>query len=225
MDKTMGGRLVAFEVIWRNYYEFNTGDKSAVEKPLDTETDYYVILETFEFSDIPDNSILEGLLGSLIDAGLVVDGLITKSEDERRRVWDVRENLDAEMTVYDMCMGYDLSLPQRSMEEYTNRLKSAVALRWPEGVVFAYGHVGDGNLHYAICNIEQGEHHSVDSVVYGLLKDYGGSISAEHGIGLEKKSWLGVSRSDVEIDIMRSIKKALDPAGILNAGKIFDMTN
>jgi FAD/FMN-containing dehydrogenase len=222
MDKAMGGGLVAFEVLWRDFYEFNTSEHAKAEKPLETETPYYAILETFNFSDNPENSRLEELLGTLIEDELVVDGLITKSEDERRRIWDIREGFGAESKFYNASFSYDISLPQSDMEEYTTQVKRAISTRWPEGIVYAYGHVGDGNLHYSILNIDKALHTSVDGVIYELLKQYGGSISAEHGIGLEKKSWLGISRSKAEIDIMRSIKKGLDPKGILNRGKIFD---
>ncbi|MBT4888724.1 MAG: FAD-binding oxidoreductase [Rhodospirillales bacterium] len=225
LDRAMGGGLVAFEALWRDFYEFNTSEHAEADKPLETETDYYVILETFEFGDDPDSSRLEDLLGTLIEDELVIDGLITKSEDERRRIWDIRESFEAETKLYDGSMSYDISLPQSDMENYTNRLKQAIAIRWPDGIVYTYGHVGDGNLHYSIVNIDWNAHEAVDGVVYELLKDYGGSISAEHGIGLEKKQWLGISRSEAEMNIMRGIKKTLDPKGILNPGKLFDMND
>ncbi len=223
MDKSMGGGLVAFEVMWRTHFELNTGEHATSPRPLDTVSDYYVILETFEFDTDPERDRLEELLGGLIEDGLVEDGLITKSEDERERIWNIRESFETEVKAYGISIAYDVSLPQSDMEVYTNRLKARITERWPDAVLLTFGHVGDGNLHYSICNVDESHHHDVDGIVYGLLKEYGGSISAEHGIGLEKKPWLGISRSPAEINIMRGIKNALDPEGILNPGKLFDM--
>jgi FAD/FMN-containing dehydrogenase len=106
------------------------------------------------------------------------------------------------------------------METYIERLEAALHELDPELNLVVFGHLGDGNLHLGI-----GPTHnptSVDKLVYTLLADYRGSISAEHGIGLTKKPYLALSRSDTEIKIMRRIKQALDPKNLLNPGKVFD---
>ena len=87
----------------------------------------------------------------------------------------------------------------------------------------AYGHIGDGNLHFSIYPGEQRDRDAVDEMVYFPLQALQGSVSAEHGIGLEKKAYLGYTRSDSEIELMRKTKRMMDPTNILNPGKIFDL--
>jgi FAD/FMN-containing dehydrogenase len=95
--------------------------------------------------------------------------------------------------------------------------------RWPAGAIAFLGHVGDGNLHIAVGAGTAQDREYVEACVYEPLAPFAGSVSAEHGIGLEKQPYLGISRSDSEIALMRSLKRLLDPAGILNPGKIFSV--
>ena len=223
VNRAMEGRLVAFEVMWKNFFDFNTGKHAKVKRPLDTEAPYYVILETFGFLEKRESNELEDLMISLYEKGWVVDGLITKSEKERRLIWDIRENFDAELSVYGHTLSYDISLPQNNLESFTDEVIRAISKRWPEAVVFAFGHLGDGNLHYSVANVAGELKAEVDQIIYGLLEGLHGSISAEHGIGIEKKLWLHISRTQEEIAMMRRLKKSFDPKNIMNPGKIFDM--
>ena len=106
--------------------------------------------------------------------------------------------------------------------DFAQACGDAMKARWPEAHAFFYGHVGDSNLHVSTSVVYgPGEDmHSVDEVVYGALKGFAGSVSAEHGIGTLKRPYLGNSRSAAEIELMRTLKKALDPKGILNPGKV-----
>lgn len=103
------------------------------------------------------------------------------------------------------------------------RVRARLAQGWPEGKIAFLGHVSDGNLHIAIGAGGADDRESIESCVYEPLADYGGSVSAEHGIGLEKKAWFPISRSPDERLLMRQIKQTLDPHNILNPGKIFDV--
>ena len=95
--------------------------------------------------------------------------------------------------------------------------------KWPKGDSYVIGHIADGNLHLMICprTGDESLHEKSNEIVYGPLKELGGSVSAEHGIGNEKKAWLSHSRSQIEIDLMKSLKKTMDPNNILNPGVIF----
>ncbi len=222
-DRALGGGLVAFEVMWQNFFELNTGQYADAEAPFATKAPYYVLLEMFESDPEADTARLESLLGACIEDGMVVDGVVAKSEDERRRLWDIRESFEAEFRAFGGSIGYDISLPQRDMKDYVDTVTRAVTKRWPEAGVYAFGHVGDGNLHFSVVNVGYDPHPDIDYCVYEPLRAYGGSVSAEHGIGLEKKEFLEISRSPAEIAVMRTIKLALDPNGILNPGKVFDL--
>ena len=109
------------------------------------------------------------------------------------------------------------------MEGYVQSITKSIAGRWAEHHLWVFGHVGDGNLHVGVHVLDESDavRRAVEEIVYRPLQAVGGSVSAEHGIGLEKKGWLHLSRSPQEIALMRTLKSALDPKGILNPGRIF----
>jgi len=110
------------------------------------------------------------------------------------------------------------------MDRYVKQLDKALAQRWAQYHFFAFGHVGDGNLHFFVSPQQDQSpdlHHQVSQLVYQPLQAFGGSISAEHGVGIEKKPYLALSRNDAEVRLMKTIKNALDPQNLLNPGKIF----
>jgi FAD/FMN-containing dehydrogenase len=110
------------------------------------------------------------------------------------------------------------------MAAYIDKVKANVKARWPDGHCYAIGHVADGNLHIFVGPHEQGDFHlASDECVYEPLVEVGGSVSAEHGIGTEKIKWLPHSRSETEIDIMRSLKSSFDRNNILNPGRVFKL--
>jgi len=110
------------------------------------------------------------------------------------------------------------------MDNYVNEIRRQLSERWADSKMVAFGHLGDGNIHLAISvgSLDDAEVHAVERIVYEELGRCRGIISAEHGIGLEKREYLKHSRSEVEIALMRTLKQALDPKGILNPGKIFE---
>jgi FAD/FMN-containing dehydrogenase len=120
-------------------------------------------------------------------------------------------------------IAFDLSLPAAAMESYTGEIANELSNLIGEHKLFIFGHLGDGNLHIVV-DVEPNRYSQakpkVEELVYRMLSALGGSVSAEHGIGVDKKRWLSVSRSEAEISLMRSIKSALDPKGILNPGKL-----
>ena len=126
---------------------------------------------------------------------------------------------------------YDVSLPLKHMLEYTAELEQRLKAEIGNVESVVFGHIADGNLHIFVRpSSEQAyaglnEHEEVNKVVYGSLKNYGGSVSAEHGIGLEKMAWLNINRSHTELNLMRSIKSALDPKNLLNPGKVFSLAD
>ncbi len=151
---------------------------------------------------------------------LIVDAVIPKSESEARSIWEIRENFEDVLEPGPVYL-YDVSLPIREMEAYVARVKQNVRARWEDGRVLTIGHVADGNLHFFVLPHEQGDyHHASDECVYDPLADIGGSVSAEHGIGTDKIAWLSHSRTDAEIELMRSLKRSLDPQNILNPGRV-----
>jgi len=222
-DSALGGQLSAFEVMWQAYYDFIVAQSDATP-PLDAGQPFYVLLESLGGDPQADAAKLEHALASAFDEGLLLDAVIAKSDQEREALWAIRDDVGTLMNEAPMFM-FDVSLPLRHMPDYVGRLESGLRSGWQDARLFVFGHLGDGNLHVAVqAGPEDGsDRERVESLVYTPLRAYSGSISAEHGIGLEKKPWLDVSRSDTEISLMRRLKQSLDPHGILNPGKIFDL--
>ena len=229
-----GGTLNAFEVLWRPFYRLNTdpAHEGSVAAPLDRDHPIYAIVESRGTDPARDAQVFEETLAGALEDGLIVDAAIPQSERERADVWHVREHIDIALR-HDPVFVYDVSLPIVEMERYLEAVEESVRARWADAVFLAYGHLADGNLHVLVAPRPMGAptddldartidawHAESDERVYAPLEAIGGSVSAEHGIGLSKKAHLARSRGATEIALMRRLKETLDPAGILNPGKI-----
>jgi FAD/FMN-containing dehydrogenase len=221
-DRRLGGQLSSFEVMWGEFYRAVTGPGWQTA-PLDRDYPYYVILESQGADARRDEQLFQAALEEAVEAGLIVDAAMPKSRAERDRFWAIREDLGP-ITRDRPLIAYDVSLPIRDMPAYVAEVEGRLAALWPEGRVYVFGHIGDGNLHLVVCprTAVSDPHALADPAVYEPLAQYGGAVSAEHGIGLDKKRWMPVTRSDAEIALMRLLKRSLDPRGILNPGKVVD---
>jgi FAD/FMN-containing dehydrogenase len=166
---------------------------------------------------------LEELLTTALEQEKIVDGALASSETERGKFWQIRENFEPEQDKFDLIYGYDVSLPLEAMEDYVASVRSNLLERFSDAALFAYGHIGDGNLHFSIYPGTSRDRGAIDEMVYYPLQALHGSVSAEHGIGLEKKAYLKYTRSEPEIELMRRTKRMMDPDNILNPGKLFDL--
>jgi FAD/FMN-containing dehydrogenase len=222
IDGRLGGTLSAFEVLWNNYYTTVTNE-DAYRAPMPQDYPYYILVEALGGDATDDQDRFERALMATMEDGLLADAVIAKSDSERADLWALR---DAVMVFIEAgpCFSFDVSLRITDMEEYSNQVKGEIQAIWPRGNAYTFGHIGDGNIHFLV-SVGDGSddaHHKVEEIVYKNLTKYRGSVSAEHGVGMEKKPWLYISRSEEEIALMRRLKRAMDPDGILNPGKIFD---
>ena len=222
-DRRLGGTLSAFECLWQDFYSLVTSPPANSSPPLPQQFPFYVLLESQGADPETDNAQFTAVLEEALIDGLIVDAAVAQSERDCQQFWGIRDDVE-QVFNEGHCFLFDISLPLNQMEDYVSGLKTAfrgtrVRHCW------AFGHVGDGNLHLGI-QVPHGEadalRSTVEAEVYAPLHEFRGSVSAEHGIGLEKKPWLHISRSEPELALMRRLKTALDPTGILNPGKIFD---
>lgn len=222
VDQGFGGLLSAFELIDNGFYAVNTGaGKHAA--PLPGDKPYYAIIEMLGSYQERDAELFETVLGEAAERGYFDDAVLARSEAQRQQIWSIREDLENVVREYQPFYAFDVSLPVGDMQAYIAAVTARLKGRWPEGKIAFLGHMGDGNLHVAIGAGGAGDRHMVEDCVYEPLRPIGGSVSAEHGIGLEKKPWLDVSRNAAERGLMAELKNLLDPGNILNPGKIMDM--
>lgn len=222
MERRLGGQLSAYEVMWGNYFKAVT-EPGYHRAPMERDYPFYVVMEASGADSATDAEKFMSALEAAVEAGLVVDAIIPKSESERDAVWAIREDFEAITDVQPTFL-YDVSLPIRHMDEYTRRVASGLEQQWPGCLCYVLGHIGDGNLHFFITPGfgDESLHPQSDEQIYGPLMEFGGSVSAEHGIGLEKKGWLSRTRSESELALMRQLKRSLDPKNLLNPGKVID---
>ncbi len=221
LDSGLGGQLAAFEALWGNYYDHNTTPAAGNAAPLARGAPYYVIAETLGGDPVHDRAQLEAVLGEALEAGAVSDVVIANSETERRAIWAIREDVWEVQNIAPL-LTFDVSLPIENMKAYVHELTESVGSFAGENRCFVFGHMADGNLHIVVAaGDDAATRAKVEDMVYRPLAAIGGSVSAEHGIGLEKRAYLPLSRTAAEISTMRLLKQALDAKGILNPGKVF----
>ncbi len=224
LGSSLGGALSAFEVMWADFYETLAGDAGRHRPPVAVGHPYYVLIEVRAADQLADAERLQAVLEHALRDSLIVDAALAQSIDQQRAMWAIRDDIDGLGERLEPMMAFDVSLPIRDAEDYAAGVNRRLAARWPRtfrGTTF--GHLGDSNLHFllTIGTADHEEQQAAMAIVYEELRPYGGSISAEHGIGLEKRAFLHYSRSDEEIAMMRRLKNALDPHAILNPGKVF----
>ena len=219
LQRELAGNLSAFEIMWGAYYRAVTGENGH-RPPLPREYPFYVVFQAEGSDPDVDDARFERVLADAFEEGLIADAVIPKSATETRAIWEIRENFEPALVKPPFYL-YDVSLPIRDMAAYVATVEENVDRRWPGGMCIALGHMADGNLHFFVAPGEDGDHRAAsDECVYEPLREYGGSVSAEHGIGLEKLRWLPHSKSSAEIQLMRTLKQSLDPNNILNPGRV-----
>ena len=218
-------KLTAFEFFCQASLQRVT-EHHHLQKPFDTPSAYYALLE-FDCADEQQEAEALGCFESCLTEGWVQDGVISNSETQAASLWQLRE-LISETIAKEQPYKNDIAVRVSCLPGFIAEIEQVVSAHYPEFQLIWFGHIGDGNMHLNLlkptgwtqkdfelsCN--QLTHH-----VYRLVQKYHGSISAEHGIGSVKKTFLNYSRSQHEILLMRQIKKVLDPDGIMNPGKIF----
>lgn len=220
MDAALGGTLSAFEVMWNEFYRLVTTPPAKGTPPLGQEHPYYVLLEASGGGADGDQARFEEALGEAIEAGQVADAVIASSEAQRDSLWALRDDVESFFRL-GMPVTFDISLPVTEMEGYVGDVLARLEQEWPAYRRFVFGHLGDGNLHIIAAGPPSRDAKlGIERCVYEPLAARQGSVSAEHGIGLEKQPWLTLSRSPAELDLMRRLKAALDPRNTLNPGRV-----
>jgi FAD/FMN-containing dehydrogenase len=228
LREASGDRVSSFELIPRIAVELTARHIPDVADPLEHPYPWYVLCElSSSQEDDALAAVLERELGRALERAAILDAAIAQNERQRLNLWRLRETIPEAQRRDGASLKHDLSLPITVLAEFVERAAAWLAAHVPEGRLIAYGHLGDGNLHFNL-NQAPGADRTlflareavVKRAVHDLVRDFGGSFSAEHGIGQLKIDELTRYASPVELDLMRAIKRALDPRGILNPGKV-----
>ncbi len=224
LKSVLDDRIESFELVSRRVFGIVLEHVADASLPFDTEYPWYVLVETATGSNA---DVLQEGLASAAETDLLLDAVIAKNEGESAELWRLRHSIAEAERQDGKSLKHDISVPLSRMQEFLIRGDELLLRLRPDAKLVAFGHVGDGNLHYNVVlprdlSDEEwfAEGNRVTRGIYDLVQDVGGSFSAEHGVGQSKRVWLEDYRAGPELDLMRQLKKTLDPANILNPGKV-----
>ena len=223
-----GERITGFELIGRVVLDMVLKHIPGARDPLSDASPWYVLVELSDSTEgRAIDALLEEALGSAIEAELVTDAAIAASEAQRGAFWKLREDVTEAQKADGVSIKHDVSVPVSRVPELIEKAGAALHAKFPDIRIVAFGHVGDGNIHYNCSKSQRQDAREffaqapdVNRVVYDVVKSLDGSISAEHGLGVLKRDEITHYKSALELDMMRAIKRTLDPQGIMNPGKV-----
>ncbi len=221
-------RLVGFELFSSLCLELVLRYYPACRAPFQQAHPHYVLIELADSRDSDAaREMMEDMLGAALEQGLIRDAALAASGAQSRGFWALRENISEAQAHEGKNIKHDVSLPVSRVAEFIRVTDAAIARAFPGVRMVCFGHMGDGNLHYNVSPPAGVEHDAflanqaaISRIVHDSVAHFCGSISAEHGIGQSKRDELTRYKSQLELDVMRSIKAALDPQGIMNPGKV-----
>lgn len=225
------GALSAFEILPRIGLEmverFREAQGRAYQAPLNAACPYYGLIELEGMRAGLVRPMIEELLSAALEEGVIADGVIAASEGQRLALWSIREEMSEAQKIAGGSIKHDVSVPVAAIPEFIEAANELVERLIPGARPVPFGHFGDGNIHYNISQPEGAEKEAflqqwerVNEAVYELVPSFNGSISAEHGIGVMKRGLLAETADPVKLALMRQLKAALDPKGIMNPGKV-----
>ena len=225
---TCGDRVSAFEIVGCNALELVLEHIPGARAPLAGRRAWSVLVELSDtLADGGLDAVLARELSAALEAGLVSDAVLARSVAEARALWALRENISEAQRIEGISIKHDISVPVGRIPEFLERAERALSAAWPGLRIVAFGHIGDGNLHYNLSKPLAADNAAfvartaeVNRIVHELVVALGGSISAEHGLGQLKRDEVLNYKSAIEMEMMRGIKRALDPAGLMNPGKV-----
>jgi FAD/FMN-containing dehydrogenase len=218
-SEAFAGSLSAFELMWGEFYALGTTALSR-QSPLPNDYGIYVLIETLGVDPERDPVRFEEVIGGMIESGILKDAVIAQSDRQRQDIWAIRDCPGEFPKMHWPQLSFDVSLPAAKIGAFVPFIGDRLRQRWPDIKMVFFGHLADSNLHLSV-RLDPGmSEHELDEVVYPAVGEWGGSISAEHGIGSLKREWLHYSRTPEELALMRLLKASLDPKNILNPGKV-----
>jgi len=214
--------LSAFEVMWQDYYALVAASGTGRD-PLPADQPFYALMETLGNDPDVDEQLMSGFLEDIYEQGLVAEAVLAASERQCQDLWRVREGAEVVVANLSPFISSDLSVDTRRTATCVAEIQSALKARFPEARFATWGHLGDNNIH--ICLHAGQDTHAlewqIEDTMFSVLARYGGSITAEHGVGRAKRDFLHYCKTPEELHLMRVIKQAIDPRNLLNPEVMF----
>jgi FAD/FMN-containing dehydrogenase len=224
LQSETGGLISAFELIPRIAIELVLAHVTGMRDPLAAPSPWYVLVEATSAAQFDLTAVFEAALAG---SELASDAVVAASDTQRAALWALRENISEAQKREGASIKHDVSVPVSSIPAFLERATREVLWALPGARPVSFGHIGDGNIHFNFSVPKGGDAASflarwdeIQRLVHDVVRDFGGSISAEHGIGVQKRDQLPRYKSAAELDVMRALKRTLDPGNILNPGKV-----
>ena len=223
MQSRFGNSVAAYELMWDSFVQASISWLK-LSAPFAERHPLLALINVDGKDEAQLQADVQQVLEEAMEAGEVLDAIVAQSVAQAQTLWKLREAPAELNNNMHPAINFDVSLPQADIGRFAEACMQAFTARWPDHHALYFGHVGDGNLHVSVDGATvNGECEMVEQILYRIVGEMQGSVSAEHGIGLHKKPFLNNSRTPAELAVMSAIKKALDPQGLMNPGKVFDL--
>lgn len=223
LQSVLGDSLSAFELMERVCLELVLESSSDIQSPLESTSPWYVLAEfSIPTRGLAIEAMVEQCLATAFELGFVSDATLAQNESQRAKLWRIREEITEAERRHGPSVKHDISVPVSRMPDFLAAAPGAVLAVAPGARPMAFGHVGDGNVHFNVLAPEAAAD-VISAVVYDLAASLGGSISAEHGIGRSKIELLPRYKDELSLSLMRRLRATLDPTGLFNPGKLVSM--
>jgi FAD/FMN-containing dehydrogenase len=222
----VGDNVTAFELVGRQALGLVVRHIPNAKSPMPDSCEWHLLVE-LSGTQAGLSEVLSSALEDAMSEGLISDAAVAMSETQAAAFWRLRENIAEAQRLEGLSIKHDISVPVSQIPEFIQRADEVLKRRFPDLRIVCFGHIGDGNLHYnqSIADTQSNEQFiaqtpSVNRLVHDIVNDLGGSISAEHGLGQLKRDEIRLYKNQLELDLMRAIKSAIDPRGTMNPGKV-----
>ncbi len=222
-----GGGATSFEFMNRLCIDLTAKNIPGVRDPLAAAHQYYVLMEFSSGEAGTLRTTVETMLAGALEKGLLADAVIAENDTQRQALWHMRHSMSEAINTQGLGARHDVSVATSDIPAFLDKARDAVRSIAPEARFVEFGHMGDGNVHYDIIGPDGAPRDAladrradIESAVYDVIATFDGSISAEHGVGRHRRDTLAKRKSPEELHMMRAVKAALDPKGIMNPGKM-----
>jgi FAD/FMN-containing dehydrogenase len=217
----LGGGLTGFELMWANYFDGVIKMIPHLKNPFLKEHPFYLLLEYKDNDAVLGAERFEDALFSNLENKLLTDALIAQSKQDALGFWEIRDAVSEALPLLGPISNQDVSLPIGLIGDFAETAEVRLKEKYSDFNIMYFGHIGDNNLHAFAYTGRAEDVKPINHDIMHMIGEFGGAITAEHGVGILKKKYLSLSRTDNEIHLMRTLKEAMDPKGILNPGRVF----